>query len=133
MSIRLLIRDHPDRAIALATSSHVLIFKHSVSGSSKSRDGRVSRDLSRPSLDGNGTSPPRCMVEFLGLSAADLSGYRSLSSLSVQGTLGLITVAGDVFLCVVSSASKVATVRPGETVQRIAAVEFREFALVVVG
>lgn len=54
----------------------------------------------------------------------DLSDYRSLSSLSVYGTLGLITVNNDVFLCVVSSATKAATVRPEETVQRINAVEF---------
>ena len=57
----------------------------------------------------------------------DLQEYRSLSSLSVHGTLGLITVNGDVFLCVVSGASRVATVRPDETVQRILSVEFRTF------
>lgn len=67
------------------------------------------------------------MVEFSALEAAELSDFRSLSTLSVHGTLGLITVNHDVFLCVVSGTSKVATVRPGETIQRILAVEFREF------
>jgi endonuclease/exonuclease/phosphatase family metal-dependent hydrolase len=38
--------------------------------------------------------------------------------------LGLITVNSDVFLVVVNGASKVATVRPGETVQRIHSVGF---------
>jgi len=64
------------------------------------------------------------MVEFSPVDAVDLSDYRSLSSLSVYGTLGLITVNNDVFLCVVSSATKAATVRPEETVQRINSVEF---------
>ncbi|TKA68704.1 hypothetical protein B0A49_05409 [Cryomyces minteri] len=64
------------------------------------------------------------MVEFSKLDAADLDEYRSLSSLSVLGTLGLITINNDVFLCVVNGAVKTATVRPGETVQRIYSVEF---------
>ena len=65
------------------------------------------------------------MVEFAAVDTVDLSDYRSLSSLSVYGTLGLITVNNDVFLCVVSSATRAATVRPEETIQRINAVEFR--------
>lgn len=54
-----------------------------------------------------------------------MEGYRTLSSRSIHGTLGLITVQGDVYLCVVSVSEKVASVRAGETVQRIKAVEFR--------
>lgn len=50
--------------------------------------------------------------------------YRSLSSLKVQGTLGLVTINNDVFLCVVNGNSTVATVRPAETIQRILSVEF---------
>ncbi|KAK5013885.1 Inositol-1,4,5-trisphosphate 5-phosphatase 1, partial [Cryomyces antarcticus] len=64
------------------------------------------------------------MVEFLKLDPADLDDYQSLSSLPVLGTLGLITINNDVFLCVVNGAVKIATVRPGETVQRIYSVEF---------
>ena len=52
-----------------------------------------------------------------------------MSAMPVLGTLGLITVNNDVFLCVVSGSVKVATVRPGETVQRIHTVEFREDTL----
>ena len=122
MSIRIFIRDHPRRAIALAASSHVLIFRHGVS-SEQAHNGNGARAGQR---EGIGGTHPRCMVEFVKDAAADLSEYRSLSVLPVHGTLGLITVAGDVFLCVVSAASKVATVRPGEDVQRILAVEFRE-------
>ncbi len=64
------------------------------------------------------------MVEFAPLDSPDLSDYRSLSPLPVHGTLGLITVSNDVFICVVTGASKVASPRPGETVERIFGVEF---------
>lgn len=64
------------------------------------------------------------MVEFSAADSVDLAEYRSLGTPSVHGTLGLITVNGDVFLVVVNGASKVATVRPGETVQRIHSVGF---------
>jgi hypothetical protein len=64
------------------------------------------------------------MVEFADASAVDLSDYRTLTPLPVHGTLGLITIANDVFLCLVTGASKVATVRPGETVEKIYGVEF---------
>ena len=50
--------------------------------------------------------------------------YRSLPSLDIKGTLGLITINNDVFLCVVNHSKKVATVRPGETIQQILSVEF---------
>lgn len=53
-----------------------------------------------------------------------MSEYRSLPSLSIKGTLGLVTIKGDVFLCVVNDSKHVATVRPGETVQQIKNVEF---------
>ena len=76
----------------------------------------------RTSVDG--ASAPKCMVEFADVSSVDLSDYRTLSPLPVHGTLGLITIANDVFLCLVTGASKVATVRPGETVERIYGVEF---------
>jgi hypothetical protein len=64
------------------------------------------------------------MVEFADASTVDLSDYRTLSPLPVHGTLGLITIANDVFLCLVTGATKVATVRPGESVEKIYGVEF---------
>lgn len=122
MSIRLLIREQPQRAIALATSTHVLIFRYSPS--SVDANGSASRNASQTNLGVSGGPHPRCMVEFSTLEAVDLSDYRSLFSNSVHGTLGLVTVNNDVFLCVVSRATKAADVRPEETVQRIDAVEF---------
>lgn len=64
------------------------------------------------------------MVEFVDLASANLSDFRTLSPLPVHGTLGLITINNDVFICVVTSCHKVAVVRPGETVERIQGVEF---------
>ncbi|KAF1984647.1 hypothetical protein K402DRAFT_455789 [Aulographum hederae CBS 113979] len=139
MSIRVLIRESPARAIALATTDHVLIFRHSPSSTVEysGHSNGLSRhhNLSSTALDvggngggekgGNGNgSTPRCMVEFARKQEVDLSEYRSVSSQSVYGTLGLMTVEGDVFLCVVGAATKTATVRPGETVQRILSVDF---------
>lgn len=124
MSIQVLIRDQPNRSIALATNTHALIFRHTPTA----QDQPVARGLSsisQTSLASNGAASPRCMAEFVAREATDLREYRSLSSMSVHGTLGLITLHGDIFLCVVSGASKVAAVRPGETVQRIHSVEFR--------
>ena len=66
------------------------------------------------------------MVEFSTIEEVDLSDYRALNSVNAHGTLGLITVDGHIFLVVVNGASKVATVRPGETIQRIHSVGFCE-------
>jgi hypothetical protein len=68
------------------------------------------------------------MVEFSRVEEVDLSDYRPLNMVNAHGTLGLITVNGDIFLVVVNGASKVATIRPGETIQRIHSVGFCEHA-----
>lgn len=114
MALQLLLRDHPQRAIALATDSHALILWHS---SSSAATDLGPHDSQKP-------SPQRCMVEFSRLDAIDLTGYRTLHSSAVHGTLGLININTDVYLCVISGAVRVATVRPGETIQRILSVEF---------
>lgn len=66
------------------------------------------------------------MVEFTSLQDIDLTQYREASSTSLHGTLGLISLGEDAFLCVISGATRVAVVRPGETVERITGVEFCE-------
>lgn len=113
--MRVLLRTYPQRSIALATETHVLIFKHNSTAAGSANN-------STTSVAENGA--PRCIVEFLPWEQADMEEYRTLSSLKVYGTLGLITIGRDVFLCVVSNARKVATVRPGEDVQQILSVEF---------
>jgi hypothetical protein len=121
MSIRALIKDYPHRTIALTTGSHILTFRHSTPAS----DHNGLRSASQTSLGGNSQTAPKCMVEFTEARPEELEEYRNLSPLPVHGTLGLITVNNDVFLCVVSAANKVAAVRPNETVLRILSVEFR--------
>jgi hypothetical protein len=118
--VRVLIKEYPHRAIALATSTHALVLRHSFS----TTENAGNNNASSTSLGSNGSGAAQCMVEFSKVEDVDLSDYRGLHSLSVHGTLGLITVNGDVFLVVVNSASKVATVRPGETVQKINSVGF---------
>lgn len=122
MSIRVLVRDYPNRAIALVTESHALIFRYITSATDAVNNGSHTSLASRPSIDTQSSS--RCMAEFSRLSLVDLSEYRTLSPRPAHGTLGLITVEGDVFICIVTGASKVANVRPNETVERIYAVQF---------
>lgn len=120
MSIRVLLREYPHRSIALVTPTHALIFRHSPS----TNDSIANGSLASLSTSLDTATAPRCMVEFAEVSKVDLNDYRTLSPLPVHGTLGLITINNDVFLCVVTGSSKVASVRPGETVEKIYAVEF---------
>jgi hypothetical protein len=62
------------------------------------------------------------MVEFGDRAAVNLEHFHPVAT--ARGTLGLITLNNDVFLCVITGSEEVATVRPGETVQKIFAVEF---------
>jgi hypothetical protein len=124
MSIRVLIKDYPQRAIALTTTTHALVLRHS----SSSTDHNGSAHGSSTSLPISGSAGPRALVEFSAVEEVDLSDYRALSTVNAHGTLGLITVNGDIFLVIVNGASRVATVRPGETIQRIHSVGFCECA-----
>ena len=120
MAARLLLRDRPSRAIALVASSHVLIFRPSSPSDSRNESTSSLHSQSGRSLG------PRCIVELSTLGSVDLSEYKTISY-SVYGTLGLITIDNDVFLCLVSGTTKAATVRPGETVQKILSVDFRAY------
>lgn len=102
-NLRVLCRDHPQRTIALVTSDHALVFQYSSPASAAK-------------------STPRCQVEFSDLSSVDLGAYRALGD--GHGTLGLITLNEDVFVCVVTGSSNAATVRPRESVSRIDNVDF---------
>ncbi|PNS17746.1 hypothetical protein CAC42_3141 [Sphaceloma murrayae] len=118
MTIRVLLRDHPHRAVALATDDHVLTFRHN------KNDAPDSRFSSSSNPNANDSTPSQCMVDFSPTAGSDLTDFRSLTSLTIHGTLGLVTIGGDIFLCVVNGANRVATVRPGENVQQITSVEF---------
>lgn len=108
-SLRILCRNSPQRAIALATSEYALVFQH----------GSVEQ-VTGPRSGGN--DAPRCLVEFSAFSTLDPDDFRLLGY--GYGTLGLITLDGEVFLCVVTGYSQAATVRPGETISRIDNVDF---------
>ncbi|KAJ5732828.1 hypothetical protein N7493_004309 [Penicillium malachiteum] len=102
-NLRVLCRDQPQRTIALVTSDHVLIFHYNAANARSS-------------------STARCQVEFLDVASADLKAYRPLGA--GHGTLGLVTLNEDLFVCVVTTSSQAATVRPGESVSRIDSVDF---------
>lgn len=103
-NLRVLCRDQPQRTIALVSPDHALVFHHT------STDAKDSA---------------RCQVEFSDLESVDLDRYRSLGA--GKGTLGLVTLNEDVFVCVVTNSTRAATVRPGETVSRIDSVSFCMF------
>ncbi|EDO02011.1 hypothetical protein SS1G_04487 [Sclerotinia sclerotiorum 1980 UF-70] len=108
MSIRVLLREYPHRSIALVTPTHTLIFRHSPTNDSTSNGllNPIYPIYPRGSTDG--LAAPKCMVEFADVSSIDLSEYRTLSPMPVHGTLGLITVSNDIFLCVITGTTRVA-------------------------
>lgn len=122
-SSELFIRDYPHRSIAIVSSSHALILRYSSSASEAFGSGSpVSLPSSKPR--GGENAAAKCMVEFSPISKKLLKDYRPLTSRPVYGTLGLIAINGEVFLSVITHAVRAATVRPGETVERIASVDF---------
>ncbi|KAK7908118.1 Inositol-1-4-5-trisphosphate 5-phosphatase 1 [Apiospora marii] len=123
-SSQLLIRDYPHRAIAIVSSSHALIFRYSPTTSEAIANGSlVSVSSARPRAGSEGAIS-KCMVEFTPASKKLLNDFRPLTPRPIYGTLGLITIDQDVFLSVVTQANRVASVRPGETVERIVNVDF---------
>ncbi|KAF3942204.1 Synaptojanin-1 [Dactylella cylindrospora] len=136
--IRILLKSHPHRSIALCAPDHVLIFRHNPTAAHAAAPSYAANlpynthnSVSSSSVNlstgvnGNHGAAAKCMVEFAERQSVDLSGYHPMgSALPCRGTLGLISLNGDVFICVVTGASLVASVRPGETVYRIHAVEF---------
>lgn len=117
MPLQLRLSTHPQRAILLASESHALIFRQNYSGT-----------ITEVRAPGQNASHYRCMVEFVSLSAINLEDFPIFPPSTVQGTLGLMNIKHDVYLCVISGAVRVATVRPGETVQRILSVDFCQFS-----
>ena len=101
MSSKLLLREHPQRALAVLTDSQALIFRHSLS--------TTSADYGSNNETSTRCSALKCMVEFTARRDVDLGGYRVLRESGVHGTLGLISINADVFLCVISGAVRVAT------------------------
>ncbi|KAK0667590.1 putative inositol-1,4,5-trisphosphate 5-phosphatase [Cercophora samala] len=121
-SSQILIRDYPHRAIAIASTTHALILRHSTAANDGVDGfGSLSARTRTNTFD---SLSSKCMVEFSPKSHNLLDDYRPLTPRPIYGTLGLISIGRDVFLCVITQASRVATIRPGETVERIEAVQF---------
>ncbi|PNY24464.1 Inositol-1,4,5-trisphosphate 5-phosphatase 1 [Tolypocladium capitatum] len=123
-SSELYIRDYPFRSIAIVSSSHALILRYSSSASEGVHNGsHTSLHSVKPRTAGE-PLVAKCMVEFSPISKRLLKDYRPLAPRPIYGTLGLIAVDGEVFLSVITHAVRTATVRPGETVERISTVAF---------
>ncbi|KAI1082757.1 SacI homology domain-containing protein [Whalleya microplaca] len=123
-SSQLLIRDYPHRAIAIVTRTHALIFRYSPTTNEAIADGSLAAVSSaRPRAAAEGPVS-KCMVEFSPITRQLLSDFRPLTPRPIYGTLGLISINQDVFLCVVTQALRTASLRPGETVEKIANVDF---------
>lgn len=98
------------RSLALVEGDSVLVIRYT-QNSSNEKD--------------HGSSSPKCIIEFVKRSSISFeSKYRLLCPYECQGCLGLIEVGSEVFLCVINKDAMVARPRPGETVNRINAVEF---------
>lgn len=126
-SSQLLIREYPHRAIAIVSNGHALIFRHSHTTTDGIVNGSLASVPSARPRAGTGTGDSfasKCMVEFSPVTKEMQQEYRPLTARPIYGTLGLISVNRDVFLCVITHASRVSTLRPGETIERILAVEF---------
>lgn len=124
-SSELYIRDYPHRSIAIVSSSHALILRYTSSTSEAIANGSLTSVASaRPRGNGGEGLVSKCMVEFAPNSKDLLHDYRPLTHQPIYGTLGLMTVDGEVFLSVITHATRAATLRPGETVERIAGVAF---------
>ena len=122
-SIELYIRDYPHRSIAIVSLSHALILRYSAAATEGVSNGS-SASLPRQRAAGGDGLVAKCMVEFSPISPSLLKDYRPLTTRPVYGTLGLIASNNEVFLSIITHASRAATVRPGETVERIAHVAF---------
>lgn len=124
-SCELYIRDYPNRSIAIVSASHALILRYSSSASDPGPNGsHTSLHASRARNGPGDSAAAKCMVEFTRITKSLLKDYRPLSPRPIYGTLGLIAINGEVFLSVINQATRVATVRPGETVEQIEGVAF---------
>lgn len=124
-SSELYIRDYPHRSIAIVSSTHTLILRYSSSANETFGTGsHTSLPSTKQRGAGGDSLTAKCMVEFSPVSRRLLKDYRRLTPRPVYGTLGLISINGEVFLSIITHAVRAATVRPGETVERIASVDF---------
>ncbi|KAG5438606.1 hypothetical protein PCANB_002712 [Pneumocystis canis] len=90
------------RSIALRAGSNALIFQSC----------------------GNSREPQTCIAKFCKWNDIDYSEYSLITSKVVYGCMGLISIEDNIFICLITGYSQVATLRATETVNRIHDVEF---------
>ncbi|KAL3229054.1 hypothetical protein RNJ44_02141 [Nakaseomyces bracarensis] len=100
----LLLSQQPERRIAIVSDTYSLIFK-SV-GHNKD------------------THTPLCAIDLVRKGELKDQGFRKLTHNEVHGFIGLIEIQGYIFLGAITGRSKVAQPTPGETVNKIFAVDF---------
>ncbi|AEY97456.1 FAFL228Wp [Eremothecium gossypii FDAG1] len=105
-----LVQREPQRRIAIISKSYALIFK------------AVKADCGSPGA--SGASRPLCAIELLPKSHLREQNFEKLTNLEVYGFLGLIEIENKIFICTITGKSKVARPIPGETVNKIYAVDF---------
>lgn len=122
----LFIRDYPHRSIAIVSPTHALILRYTSSTSEAIANGSLTSVVASARPRGNGaeTLVSKCIAEFAPVSRSLLQDFRRLTHRPIYGTLGLISVNGEVFISVITQAVRAATLRPGETIERIAGVAF---------
>lgn len=99
----ILLSKQPERRIAIVSESFALILKS------------VGKEPSKK---------PRCAIELIPKNDLNNQGFKRLSSHEINGFIGLIEIEGLIFVGTISGKSKVAQPIPGETVNKIFAVDF---------
>lgn len=99
----ILLSKQPERRIAIVSESFALILKS------------VGKEPSKK---------PRCAIELIPKGDLNHQGFKRLSSHEINGFIGLIEIEGLIFVGTISGKSKVAQPIPGETVNKIFAVDF---------
>lgn len=99
----ILLSQKPQRRIAIVSESYALILKS------------VGEDVS---------NRPRCAIELVPKNDLNNQGFKRLSNHEIHGFIGLIEVEGLIFVGTITGKSKVAQPIPGETANKIFAVDF---------
>ena len=100
----ILVQKEPERKIALVSDSYAVIFKSVTSKKNSSR--------------------PLCAIELLPKAELRNYSFQKMTSHEIHGFIGLIELDGLIFICTITGKSKVAQPIPGETVNKIFAVDF---------
>lgn len=101
--MQILVQRGAERKVALVSTAYALVFK--------------------AVNDGQNSTKPLCAIELTPKSQIG-SSYQKMSSHEVHGFIGLIELEGFIFICTITGKTKVAQPIPGETVNKIYAVDF---------